>query len=818
MKENKVNKSYVNYHRFDIVDTKEYEKRIKEIASLIFEEKIIKIIILSQNDFFKKVESKAKALFDKKYKDKGISFEHKQITKSYKDYEKELIETYKNVNKLVTTSLEKYSKEKNDSKYLLTKFQKHCKMTDDIAFHNCEGKMYIIYEKDLIRFIVCGSCKKIYNPSAILLFCYFCSVEYSSDSLTEKVVNLALPATWESYHCKTLCHDRMRCIKCKETLFLNTKENILFCQSCNFKANPLGIIWQCLICKEDYKCSARPFNIIEEKIYKKLVKDVVNLQQKAKPVFIPCCNLRVFDYVFFHKKNCDGELFQGEHNSQEIIVCSKCKILSTFDNFIWTCPKCLKRFRKTVKDKKSSKMIDTERNQKKEEMISKDKDVKPIIEEKKEIPLQSERNIKIDNRIIPINKVKPKSSNENIHLNKAINNAAILSKNNEDINVKEKIREEMKKTETNEKQDKLVTKEMNNGNKNEKVEPKNITKNEKLEPQKQEIKKLNSNIANVNTNNKNNADIIINKEEKNFAEKKRQSISFPIPKKQEKQLYKLTNFQVDDYKILQSIGEGANGVIYIVQNAKKERFAMKKMIINNEIELEMYINEYELMYKVNHPNVIQILGFCYKILDDTINVLYILMELAKSDWHKEINLRAKNNNPYTEDELINIMSGLTDALCFLQLDNITHRDIKPHNILIFDKKLYKLADFGEAKVVRMMGQKQLGTLRGTELYMSPVLFNSLDQEEIVEHNPYKSDVFSLGYCVLLAATLSFNILYDLRKLTNKKEIHEVINTYLSNKFSPKFIQVVSRMVEFNEKFRMDFIQLKEFIAKNLIGN
>ena len=116
MKDHKVNKSYVNYNRIEIIDTKEYEKRIKDITSLVFQEKIIKIIILSQNDFFKKIEIKAKAIFDKKYKDRGITFEHKQITKSFKDLERELIETYKNVNKLVLSSLEKYSKEKDDSK------------------------------------------------------------------------------------------------------------------------------------------------------------------------------------------------------------------------------------------------------------------------------------------------------------------------------------------------------------------------------------------------------------------------------------------------------------------------------------------------------------------------------------------------------------------------------------------------------------------------------------------------------------------------------------------------------------------------------
>ena len=77
----------------------------------------------------------------------------------------------------------------------------------------------------------------------------------------------------------------------------------------------------------------------------------MNLQQKAKPIVVPCCKLKVYDYTFFHKKSCDGEVFQGEFNQQIVVVCSKCKILSFFDNFIWTCPKCLKRFRKTMKDK-----------------------------------------------------------------------------------------------------------------------------------------------------------------------------------------------------------------------------------------------------------------------------------------------------------------------------------------------------------------------------------------------------------------------------------------------------------------------------------
>jgi len=191
------------------------------------------------------------------------------------------------------------------------------------------------------------------------------------------------------------------------------------------------------------------------------------------------------------------------------------------------------------------------------------------------------------------------------------------------------------------------------------------------------------------------------------------------------------------------------------------------------------------------------------------------MELAKTDWDKEIKLRSMNKNHYTEEELLKIIKQLIDALCYLQQNNIAHRDIKPQNILIFDQKTYKLADFGEAKEVKLLAQKLHGTVKGTELYMAPALFEFMNQEGMVEHNPYKSDVYSLGYCFLLAATLSFNILYELRKITNKKMIASVVSKHLETKYSAKFVTLMCRMVEYNEKYRFDFIQLKDFFEKNL---
>ena len=60
------------------------------------------------------------------------------------------------------------------------------------------------------------------------------------------------------------------------------------------------------------------------------------------------------------------------------------------------------------------------------------------------------------------------------------------------------------------------------------------------------------------------------------------------------------------------------------------------------------------------------------------------MELASSDWEKEILLRQKTNNYYTENELMKILSILIKTFANLQRENISHRDIKPQNILVFN--------------------------------------------------------------------------------------------------------------------------------------
>ena len=215
-------------------------------------------------------------------------------------------------------------------------------------------------------------------------------------------------------------------------------------------------------------------------------------------------------------------------------------------------------------------------------------------------------------------------------------------------------------------------------------------------------------------------------------------------------------------------------------------------------------------------NVVNIHGITSNQLDSTTYALYVLMELASTDWEKEILERKKTKKHYTEYELMSILFCLVKSLSILQQQNISHRDIKPQNILILkdsnSNKVYKLADFGEAKEL-MKDERPTNkqTLRGTELYMSPILFYALRGRKklrYVQHNPYKSDVFSFGLCSLFAATLGFESLCDVRGLKSNISIYVVVEKYLRFKYSDNVINIISKMLDINETTRVDFVQLE----------
>ena len=281
-----------------------------------------------------------------------------------------------------------------------------------------------------------------------------------------------------------------------------------------------------------------------------------------------------------------------------------------------------------------------------------------------------------------------------------------------------------------------------------------------------------------------------------------------------------SSFNINDYKIIKKIGQGSFGQIFLIEDKYQNKYAMKKIIVMSEKDIKKIEKEYQILIDLNsnaqndkNLNLVKIYGFSSKQLDPTTYVIYVLMELAITDWENEILNRQKTGKYYTEKELMTILSSLINTFADLQKQNISHRDIKPQNILIFNDNKYKLADFGEAKeLYKDIAPTNKQTLRGTELYMAPALFHALRSKKVIKyinHNPYKSDVFSFGLCSLFAATLCFESIYDIRELNNNVSIHIILEKYLRKNYSFDVINIISHMLDINETTRKDFIEMQE---------
>jgi serine/threonine protein kinase len=289
------------------------------------------------------------------------------------------------------------------------------------------------------------------------------------------------------------------------------------------------------------------------------------------------------------------------------------------------------------------------------------------------------------------------------------------------------------------------------------------------------------------------------------------------------------NFNVEDFQFIKQIGEGTFGKIYSTKwNKNNKEYAMKKMFLKTKAEIKRNKEQSDLVYnflkKTGNNGVVKIYGSQYKETEDDQDkdnnddknngyTFYVLMELAQIDWEKEINKRKISKNYYTEGEIYKIMRQLIKSFSELQKNYITHRDIKPQNILVVNC-IYKIGDFGEAKITE--GNSIIKqSIKGTELYMSPILFTALNKRQnIIIHNTFKSDVFSLGMCLFLAATLTFRSLYEIREVKDSKVIKKILEKYLIVKYSYNFVNILVKMLEVDENLRPDFIELeKDFFYK-----
>ncbi|XP_071699871.1 cysteine-rich receptor-like protein kinase 15 [Rutidosis leptorrhynchoides] len=195
-----------------------------------------------------------------------------------------------------------------------------------------------------------------------------------------------------------------------------------------------------------------------------------------------------------------------------------------------------------------------------------------------------------------------------------------------------------------------------------------------------------------------------------------------------------------NFCIENKIGEGGFGPVYKGVLASGMEIAVKRLSKSSGQGSHEFVNEVILMAKLQHRNLVRLIGFCCE--DDEKLLIYDYISNKSLDYF----LFDPNRNGHLDwSKRYKIIEGTTRGMLYLHQDSclrIIHRDLKVSNILLDMEMNAKISDFGLARIFGM-DQTQANTKRivGTYGYMSP-------EYAVHGHFSEKSDVFAFGVVVL----------------------------------------------------------------------
>ncbi|CAG9318005.1 unnamed protein product [Blepharisma stoltei] len=244
--------------------------------------------------------------------------------------------------------------------------------------------------------------------------------------------------------------------------------------------------------------------------------------------------------------------------------------------------------------------------------------------------------------------------------------------------------------------------------------------------------------------------------------------------------------------------------------------AVNKLKINSIDEMNSIQNWSNTMASIQHQNIVELKSFFITAFASTIEHAFFIMDYyPNGDLSNEISKRIKENRPWSENDLLYHFKSLIDAHCWLQRKELAHRNIKPRNILISNDGDLHVADLRWAyKMKTLILEDSEFTIAGTPLYLSPKLreayanFTNGLGNGVAQHDPIKSDVYSLGLTFLYMASLKD--LPDLTDLRNQEfKVRERIQEI---GYSDVIKEILTRMLIFDEDRRPDFVWLSKYPA------
>ena len=183
---------------------------------------------------------------------------------------------------------------------------------------------------------------------------------------------------------------------------------------------------------------------------------------------------------------------------------------------------------------------------------------------------------------------------------------------------------------------------------------------------------------------------------------------------------------VGKYKILSTLGSGGFGSVYLAEDTWIDKKVALKVPHKQGVDFGELLREPRLLASLNHPNIVTILT-----AEKQENVFFIVMEFVPGETLETIISR---EGALDVGRALDYTCQICNAVDHAHKQGVIHRDLRPSNVLVAERGMLKVADFGTSRFLEIAAHGT--TVIGSPPYMAPEQF----QGKAV----FASDIYSLG--------------------------------------------------------------------------